>query len=228
LILLQHYNSSHFQTSKPSVVVSLGIGADIRAEEKLKEVLPKVKIFSLFVYNDAKMATYQVKLSVRSGNDINTLRDQHWSFFGADPVMIPNAELFSKVGKFFPFAITNSVTINRQYRVTVEHINVLGFFLIMLERNFIDHVIMDNEGPEYDFIPMIAINNVFAKNGICICHMNVEVSEGYEKFTKIMWDLLVAGRFGIIHNLSIGHQRMFIVNYEDRRCTEKYLEQFFK
>uniref|UniRef100_A0A0K0D0Y1 Methyltransf_21 domain-containing protein n=1 Tax=Angiostrongylus cantonensis TaxID=6313 RepID=A0A0K0D0Y1_ANGCA len=126
------------QTAKPSVVVSLGIGADIRAEEKLKEVLPK-----------------------------------DTEFFGADPVMIPNAELFSKVGKFFPFAISADNGLHKaQIRldngsygiVTVEHIKVLDFFLIMLERDFIDHVIMDNEGPEYDFIPMIAINNVFVKN----------------------------------------------------------------
>ncbi|VDM58281.1 unnamed protein product [Angiostrongylus costaricensis] len=163
-------------------------------------------------------------------------------FFGADPVIVPNAALFKKVGTFFPYAVSaqnglqeSKIRLNSgSYEIMcVGHIDVLTFFLKIIKRNFIDHLILDNEGPEYDFLPMIAVNNMFLGNAIYICHMNVEFhdpgpEEGYAKFAKIMWDLLAAGRFGIIHNLSDGNLRMFIVNYEDRRCIEKYLEQFFK
>uniref|UniRef100_A0A0K0DIF3 Methyltransf_21 domain-containing protein n=1 Tax=Angiostrongylus cantonensis TaxID=6313 RepID=A0A0K0DIF3_ANGCA len=204
---IKHYILIFKQVTNPSVVVSLGIGTDIRVEEKLKELLP-----------------------------------ENSEFFGADPVIVPNAALFKKVGTFFPYAVSAQTGLQESkirlnsgvYQILcVGHIDVLTFFLKIIKRNYIDHLILDNEGPEYEFLPMIAVNNMFLGNAIYICHMNVVFhdpgpEEGYAKFAKIMWDLLAAGRFGIIHNLSGGNQRMFIVNYEDRRCIKKYLEQFFK
>ncbi|ETN84659.1 hypothetical protein NECAME_17054 [Necator americanus] len=59
------------KVSDPSVVVSLGIGADVTAELQLKDKLP-----------------------------------QGSEFFGADPVIVPNSELFSRIGIFFPFAVS--------------------------------------------------------------------------------------------------------------------------
>ncbi|PIO64626.1 hypothetical protein TELCIR_13740, partial [Teladorsagia circumcincta] len=44
----------------------------------------------------------------------------------------------------------------------------------MVNRTRIDNLLMDNEGPEYDLIPMIIIDNVLPEKNIVICQMNVE------------------------------------------------------
>ncbi|PIO63793.1 hypothetical protein TELCIR_14594 [Teladorsagia circumcincta] len=159
---VKHYILSQDATD-PSVVVSLGIGADIKVEQQLKELLPEVNEY-----------------------------------------------------KYMP----------------VVHIDIGTFFTKMVNRTHIDHMILDNEGPEYQLIPMIAIDNVFAEENIAICHMNVEFhapgpKTRYEEFVEVMKGVLRVGRFAAIHNENFGHQRMFLVNYEDPYCVSKYLEQFF-
>ncbi|EPB71778.1 hypothetical protein ANCCEY_09142 [Ancylostoma ceylanicum] len=135
--------------TEPSVVVSLGIGADVTAELQLKEKLGK-------------------------GSE----------FFGADPVVTPNDELFSKVGTFFPLAVSKKTGLvqsgiredDGSYRaMNAVSLDIITFLKEMVNRTVIDHMILDNEGPEYDIVPMIAVNNVFEDNGILVCHMNIEV-----------------------------------------------------
>ncbi|CAJ0588764.1 unnamed protein product [Cylicocyclus nassatus] len=110
---------------------------------------------------------------------------------------------------------------------------MLTFLRDMVNRTVIDHLIMDNEGPEFDLLPMIAVDNVLERNGITICQMNVEIhapgpQERLEYFATMMSDVLKAKRFAPIYNLYWGHQRAFFINFEDPLCVEKYLVQFFK
>ncbi|KAK5971871.1 hypothetical protein GCK32_015340 [Trichostrongylus colubriformis] len=77
----------------------------------------------------------------------------------------------------------------------VEHIDLNTFFTSMVNRTRIDHLVLDNEGPEYDMIPMIAVNDTL--DNIVICHMNVEFHCGkssFENFAKLMLAILRRGR----------------------------------
>ncbi|KAK6744179.1 hypothetical protein RB195_011093 [Necator americanus] len=192
--------------SDPSVVVSLGIGADVTAELQLKDKLP-----------------------------------QGSEFFGADPVIVPNSELFSRIGIFFPFAVSKeSGVVKSEIRendgsykqMNAVSIDFVTFLNEMVNRTVIDHLIMDNEGPEYDLVPMIAIDRVIEDNGIVICHMNVEFHEPgpierLQLFDNVISGILKARRFAPIYNFHWGHQRCFLINYEHPYCVEKYLAQFF-
>nr|CDJ95266.1 Protein of unknown function DUF13 domain containing protein [Haemonchus contortus] len=202
---VKHYILSQ-NNKEPSVVVSLGIGADIKVEQQLKKLLPE----------DSE-------------------------FYGADPVTVPNADLFGRIGRFFPIAVSDHSghseshirLDNGKYKtMPVVHLDIGTFFTKMINRTHIDHMILDNEGPEYQLMPMIAIENVFAKQNIDICHMNVEFhapgpSTRYSDFIEVMHGILQAGRFAPILNENWGHQRMFLVNYKDPYCVDKYLLQFF-
>ncbi|KAK6049415.1 hypothetical protein COOONC_13080, partial [Cooperia oncophora] len=68
---VKHYILSQ-DTSEPSVIVSLGIGADIRVEQQLRKLLP-----------------------------------EDTEFFGADPVVAPNSNLYGRLGTFFPVAVSD-------------------------------------------------------------------------------------------------------------------------
>ncbi|KAL6726451.1 hypothetical protein Aduo_008418 [Ancylostoma duodenale] len=192
--------------SDPSVVVSLGIGADVTAELQLKDKLAK-------------------------GSE----------FFGADPVISPNAELFGKVGIFFPLAVSKKTGLvqsgiredDGSYRaMNAVSIDVITFLKEMVNRTVIDHMILDNEGPEYDIVPMIAVNKIFEDNGILVCHMNIEFhapgpKERHQLFEEVIAGVLSAKRFAPLYNLYWGHQRSFFINYDHPYCIEKYLAQFF-
>ncbi|KAJ1364256.1 hypothetical protein KIN20_024306 [Parelaphostrongylus tenuis] len=113
----------------------------------------------------------------------------------------------------------------------MEHIDMLTFIKKMVKRNFIDYIIIDNEEPEYDIIPMIAVQELFAKNDIVFCQINVELhkqgpEEHKAKFSKIMLDLLQAGRYAVIRHQKHGYQLMFLVDFKDPDCVEKYVKQF--
>ncbi|KIH57116.1 hypothetical protein ANCDUO_12695 [Ancylostoma duodenale] len=192
--------------SDPSVVVSLGIGADVTAELKLKDKLAK-------------------------GSE----------FFGADPVVSPNDKLFGKVGVFFPLAVSKKTGLvqsriredDGSYRtMNTVSIDILTFLKEMVNRTVIDHMILDNEGPEYDFVPMIAVDKIFEDNGIVICHMNIEFhqpgpKERHQQFEEVIAGVLSAKRFAPLYNAYRGHQRSFFINYDHPYCIEKYLTQFF-
>ncbi|RCN52710.1 hypothetical protein ANCCAN_01086 [Ancylostoma caninum] len=192
--------------SDPSVVVSLGIGADVTAELKLRDKLAK-------------------------GSE----------FFGADPVVSPNDELFGKVGIFFPLAVSKKTGLvqsgiredDGSYRtMNTVSIDIVTFLKEMVNRTIIDHMILDNEGPEYDIVPMIAVDKTFDDNGILICHMNIEFhapgpKERHQLFEEVIAGVLSAKRFAPLYNAYRGHQRSFFINYHHPYCIEKYLTQFF-
>ncbi|KAK6030172.1 hypothetical protein OSTOST_03702 [Ostertagia ostertagi] len=115
-------------------------------------------------------------------------------FFGADPVIRPNANIFSEIGKFFPVAVSNYSGLshstiradNGSYiSKTVEHVHFATFVTRMVNRTRIDNLIMDNEGPEYHLIPMITIDNVLSEYNIIICQINVEFHEWMSKRSTI-------------------------------------------
>lgn len=133
-------------------------------------------------------------------------------------------------------------------------IDIVTFLRDMVNRTVIDHMILDNEGPEYDIVPMIAINNVLEENGLLVCHMNIEVcskstlvfhsvsyfsnnrlfqfhapgpKERHQLFAEVIFGVLSAKRFAPLYNLYWGHQRSFFINYDHPYCVEKYLTQFF-
>ncbi|WKX97977.1 hypothetical protein Q1695_013575 [Nippostrongylus brasiliensis] len=191
---------------KPVVVVTLGVGNDIQAERELKKILPE-------------------------GSE----------FFGADPVLIPNAELFKEIGMFFPFAVSgrtgiaDAYILDNGYRYApVVNIDAKTFFTKLINRTNIDLLIMDNEDGEYEIVPQLAIENILEEAGMVVCQMNVEFHNPfaskmwrYKHFVDIMKGVLKTGRFAPIKNSDASHQRMFLVNYADPYCVQKYLNQFF-
>ncbi|PIO70930.1 hypothetical protein TELCIR_07187, partial [Teladorsagia circumcincta] len=107
-------------------------------------------------------------------------------FFGADPISVRNAELFSRVGTFIPVAVSNTsaqaesiVYVNRTYKkMTVKHVHFKTFMTEIINRTHIDHLSIDTEGAEDDIFPMIAIEDILLPYNIVICHMNVEIKKG--------------------------------------------------
>ncbi|PIO62988.1 hypothetical protein TELCIR_15431, partial [Teladorsagia circumcincta] len=152
-------------------------------------------------------------------------------FFGADPVTTTNAHIFGRIGKFFPVAVSNLSGLsystiradNGSYvKRTVAHVHLATFLTQMVNRTRIDNLLMDNEGPEYDLIPMITIDNVLPEKNIVICQMNVEfhnwVSKGRPCLPNVMSGMLQQGRYA--HTMFMNTDRLVKIDCED--CGRKY------
>ncbi|CAI4226244.1 unnamed protein product [Auanema sp. JU1783] len=205
---IKHHVFSQYE--EPSTIVTLGVGADTAVEEYLKSKLP-------------------------SGSQ----------FMAADPVYEPNAKMFEKIGLFFPFAVgaETGVSIanirNNQgnyEKQLMTHIDLEIFFGKLVNKTKIDHLLLDNEGPEYDLMPRLGRNDLFDEMGVTVCQMNVEVHSGRTGFTKdelrsefirIIDRILYEQRYVILFSSYYGHQRMFLMNVESNYCVNKYMIQFF-
>ncbi|XGW12563.1 hypothetical protein V3C99_013332 [Haemonchus contortus] len=192
----------------PSVVITLGIGWDVQAEKKLKEQLP----------NGSR-------------------------FYGADPIYEQNDKLYSEVGQYFPLAVGNETKISQAYVMPTElkghyvfrtmvHIDVITFLTKLTQTRFIDQFLMDNEGPEYDLLPMMGIGREFDQNGIIVCQINAEIHHGHtdyqERFATVLRQLLSDRRYAIFKVVTTTHHRTFLLNFEHQECIEKYILQYLR
>ncbi|EFO86802.1 hypothetical protein CRE_04509 [Caenorhabditis remanei] len=192
-------------SQEPSVVVTLGIGLDVKAETTLKNTLP-------------------------FGS----------TFFAADPIFKGNGELYEPVGLYFPFAVgketdvsTALVLKNGHYiKQVMPHIDIITFFKKFVKESTIDQFLMDNEGPEYDILPMMARGAEFDQNGIVVCQVNTEVHQADEerktKFLGIMNTIIEDGRYAFMVSYATVHHRFFFINIEHPICVEKYFARFFE
>ncbi|KAK6030173.1 hypothetical protein OSTOST_03703, partial [Ostertagia ostertagi] len=136
------------KNSDPSIVVTLGVGTDISAEQQLQRMLPKG---SEFFGADPVAAT-------------------NADIFSEIGLFFPVA-----VNHRSGLSFSNIRLHNGTYKKTIlEHVHFLTFLTKMVNRSRIDFLFMDVENPEYHLIPMIAIDNIFSEHNIVICQINVE------------------------------------------------------
>ncbi|CAJ0607183.1 unnamed protein product [Cylicocyclus nassatus] len=186
----------------PSVVVTLGVGRNILAEQQLKELLPQGSLF-----------------------------------FGADPIYEGNDRLYSTIGTFLPIAVSNETKLGQAYVLkkgyvyqTMVHIDVITLLVKLTKTPFIDQFLIDNEGPEYDIIPMMGVNDEFDKNGLVACQINVEFhayNNFHERFVFVLKKLLDDRRYAILKASREPHYRVFMLNFEHAKCVEKYIMHYF-
>uniref|UniRef100_A0A8R1I1X5 Methyltransf_21 domain-containing protein n=1 Tax=Caenorhabditis japonica TaxID=281687 RepID=A0A8R1I1X5_CAEJA len=193
-----------------NVMVTLGVGHDTYAEEKLNKTLPNTK------------------------------------FYGADPIVEPNRQMYSEFGKFFPFAIgrepgftkfrvlPNQHQKTRAYRFEdVTTIPFVYFLSDILKLKKIDFAWFDIEGGEFQFLDQLHRDGPLDQKGVTICQMNLEVHSkfhppGAQVFYDFIIRVLVEKRYVFLQSLptDVGVHRMFFVNVENEECVAKFFQTF--
>ncbi|CAI5450682.1 unnamed protein product [Caenorhabditis angaria] len=191
-----------------NVMVTLGIGHDVKAEVLLYRTLPKTK------------------------------------FYGADPIIEPNLQLYSSFGKFFPFALGDKAGMNRfkvlpnQNQKTrtytyqdVTTIDLPYFFKNILNLTQIDFLWFDIEGGELTFLDHLHKGKQLDQAGITICQFNIELhpaffDNGYQVVYDFLNQILKENRFIFLKPMETGKgvYRLFFINVEDQKCVRKYLQ----
>ncbi|CAB3396705.1 unnamed protein product [Caenorhabditis bovis] len=191
-----------------NTMVTLGIGHDTEAEERLNRTLPNTK------------------------------------FFGADPMIDPNMQLYSAFGKFFPFAIGRKAGLSR-FRVLpnqsqrtrkytwqdVTTVDLVYFLHNILSLQRIDISYIDIEGGEFEFLDHFHKSGPLDEKGIHVCQFNLEVHTafnppGEQIFHDFIFRALEERRWVFVKPMLTGKgvHRMFLINMENQECVRKFIQ----
>ncbi|EGT47920.1 hypothetical protein CAEBREN_25516 [Caenorhabditis brenneri] len=161
-------------------------------------------------------------------------------FYGADPIIEPNRQMYSAFGKFFPFAIgkqpgfTKFRVLPNQNQKTrayvfqdVTTIPFLYFVKDILKFKRIDFAWIDIEGGEFEFLDQL-------HNDITICQFNIEVhmkfrkEDGAEVFSEFIFKVLENQKYIFMKSLytDVGVHRMFFINVQSPECLAKFFGQW--
>ncbi|CAI5452533.1 unnamed protein product [Caenorhabditis angaria] len=161
-------------------------------------------------------------------------------FYGADPNFMDNFEIFSKIGTYFPLAISGSdgffgasVLFRKKYQqMSVFHVELNYFLKKLLKISKIDFLWMDGEYSEYTIFPYFAEKSEknFERNGIIVCQINMEVHKPKSADHKIMFKnfiqkIIEDRKFALLKQIgAAGHYRLFLFNFGQKYCVEKFVE----
>ncbi|CAB00871.1 Methyltransferase FkbM domain-containing protein [Caenorhabditis elegans] len=185
----------------PSVIITLGIGHDTGAEEKLKKGLKHGSEF----FGADPMHEINEDLFTKLGG-------KYFPFaVGATPGL---AEA--------------SVLINSTYTTkTVVNVDIIYFLKKLVNRTFIDDIWIDGEGAEYGLFDHFYNGGAFDQNGITFCQFNIEIHlpDNLQKklFHDFIFQLLKDKRYAIYRPVQGSHMRLFMLNYANEECVYKYI-----
>ncbi|CAI5450683.1 unnamed protein product [Caenorhabditis angaria] len=165
-------------------------------------------------------------------------------FYGADPIIEPNLQLYSSFGKFFPFALGDKAGMNRfkvlpnQNQKTraytyqdVTTIDLPYFFKNILNLTQIDFLWIDIEGGELTFMDHFHKGKQLDELGISVCQFNIELHpefwpNGYEITHSFINQILKENRYIFLKPMTTttGVYRLFFINVEDEKCVRKFLQ----
>ncbi|CAP33515.1 Protein CBG15243 [Caenorhabditis briggsae] len=157
-------------------------------------------------------------------------------FYGADPIIEPNRQMYSAFGKFFPFAIgkqpgfTKFRVLPNQNQKTREYvfqdvttIPFLYFVNDILKFKRIDFAWIDIEGGEFEFLDQL-------HQDVTICQFNIEMhmkfrpGDGAQVFSEFIFKVLENQKYVFLKSThtEVGVHRMFFINIVDKECLAKF------
>lgn len=191
-----------YSNSTPCTELTLGIGNDIEAEKQLLQLVP------------------------------------HCKLYGADPIL-QSGKIFGQIGKYYEVAVSghngifkSSVLANGTYSAKeVLNVDFIDFILNNVSQNTFDYLFMDNEGSEYELLPMFLRGGLIESNEITICQISAELHYPFElygtnetKVNALLKNLLELSPLLPFWSNRGYHLRLFLFNVENEYCVENFLQ----
>ncbi|CAI5452995.1 unnamed protein product [Caenorhabditis angaria] len=192
-----------------NVMVTLGIGLDVKAEVLLSRTLPNTTFYG--------------------ADPIIQPNLQMYSHFGGKffPFAVGKD---AGINRFKVLPNQNKKTREYTYQ-DVTTIDVPYFFNNILKLKRIDFLWIDIEGGELTFLHYLNRGNQFDKLGITVCQFNVELHpdfwpNGYQIVFDFIPQILRENRYVFLKPLetTTGVFRLFFINVENQECVRKYIQ----
>ncbi|PIC25309.1 hypothetical protein B9Z55_018288 [Caenorhabditis nigoni] len=221
---------------KRLTMVTLGIGHDVNAEIKLKELYPNIEFFGADPASDINKYLY-----------VNTLGGKYVQYAVSGTNRLQKSRVYTsklrthlKKGRsIFAFCHEQNVHIFPEEKSEEEmtiHIAVDYFLKYFLFKHRIDILWIDIGQNEYPILEQLHNDGLIERKGVKICQINVELHKdliepksGAEimKFHDFVWKLLEDKKYIMMKPYYVkgfSFIRTFIVNVSDKECTDLYLK----
>ncbi|CCD64795.1 Methyltransferase FkbM domain-containing protein [Caenorhabditis elegans] len=187
--------------NQPSTIVTLGIGHDTGAEEKLLQQLPEGSEFF-------------------GADPMHEINENLYT-------SIPGKYFPFAVGAAPGLAEAN-VLIDTSYTTkTVVNVDIIYFLTKLINRTVIDDLWMDAEGAEYGMFEFFYNGGEFDKNNIKFCQINIEIHVPDTHQKKLIHDfifqLMKDRRYAIFRPVKGKHMRLYLLNFKDDNCAHNYI-----
>ncbi|CCD63101.2 Methyltransferase FkbM domain-containing protein [Caenorhabditis elegans] len=192
-------------------MVTLGIGHDIKAELKLKELYPNIDFHGSDPSNAINKDLYE-----------NKLGGKYYQYAVSGENGMKNSRVYREKYK-------EEIT---------EHVGAEYFLKNFIRKSRIDILWIDIEGNEFSFLDQVHNGGTIDKEGIKICQMNVEMHKDLlekadgemEKFHDFIFKMLEDGKYismkpYFVEVLKYRFIRLFLVNVGDNECTDLFIKQ---
>ncbi|KAF1750480.1 hypothetical protein GCK72_017030 [Caenorhabditis remanei] len=191
-------------------MITFGIGHDVSAEIKLKEMYPTFEFYGVDPSSYINQNLYEKDLG---GKYFEYAISGHGGML--------NSRVFRKGG----------------YREEVtKTIGADVFFAEIVQKKKIDVLWIDVEGHEYPILNQLHHNGALDKKGVVVCQINVEMHKDTfkeeqgetKKFHDFVWKVLEDRRYVMLKPVFVRYMakrfiRTFIVNVADKECTDLFL-----
>ncbi|CCD64329.1 Methyltransferase FkbM domain-containing protein [Caenorhabditis elegans] len=191
-------------------MVTLGIGHDVKAEIRLKELYPNIDFHGSDPSNEINRDLYE-----------NKLGGKYYQYAVSGEKGMKNSRVYRE-----------------EYKEEItEHVGAEYFLKNFVRKDRVDILWIDIEGNEFSFLEQIHNGGTIDKEGIKICQINVELHKDLlekpegemEKFHDFIFKILEDGKYISINPYFVEYLkyrfiRLFLVNVGDNECTNLYLK----
>ncbi|PIC25304.1 hypothetical protein B9Z55_018284 [Caenorhabditis nigoni] len=191
-------------------MVTLGIGHDVNAEIKLKELYPNIEFFGADPASDINEDLY-----------VNTLGGQYFECAVSGTTGMRKSRVYER---------------EKYEEKITKHVGVDYFFKNVLQKDRIDILWIDIEQNEYPILEQLHSDGIIDRKGVKICQINVELHKDlFEpkseiemlKFHDFVWKLLEDKKYIMMKTHYVKASsfiRTFIVNVSDKECANLFLK----
>jgi len=181
-------------------MVTLGIGNDVSAEQRVKARFPGCKFYGAdpaSKQNGPLFANVGQYYEMAVGAKRQSVVTNVWHYIGT----------------------TNDIK-----NVNMTHMDLRTFLTVHVGQQIVDQLTIDTEGGEFDLLRLLADPGSI---DVSICQFNVEMhySPTENSLRQILLTLLQTKKWVIIRcerHPSFGHLRIFFFNYGDSVCVQRY------
>ncbi|PIC26252.1 hypothetical protein B9Z55_018879 [Caenorhabditis nigoni] len=190
-------------------MVTLGIGHDVSAEIRLRELYPNIQFFGADPSAEINKNLYE-----------QSLGGKYFQYAVSDQNGIDDSVVLGNDG---------------YVQQKTQHIGIDNFFKNIVQKSKIDILWMDIEGNEYPVLNQLHHDGNLDRQGVNICQLNVEMHKDLSNlqemklFHNFIWKVLEDRKYIFMKPFLVKWQqfrfiRLFIVNIADQECTDLYVK----
>ncbi|PAV91063.1 hypothetical protein WR25_01268 [Diploscapter pachys] len=191
-----------------SIIITIGIGNDIKAEEGMKAAL-----------KSGTSEFYGADPIYKGNNDLYRRVGNFYNFGISSESNMQKVRVLADKKWYLLYTAF-------YYDKLVTVVDLIYFLKNIINQKTIDQILFDAENSEYKMMPLLYENGRLDQANITICQFNMEVHEPDDHKKRQIHDFLFRilkdRRYAFFKAFQNNHLRLYFFNFQSDYCVKKY------